>query len=176
MKQKYVSIALVTVLLVAMVFSLARGSTPLADEQFTIDQTDISTSYEDFRFDLSKGDRVSINISVTGDPISLFGVYNSTENYDSILLEKRDITSLNEEWVAPYNDRFDFYFKVYSGVADVNFKLVKMAAGDQGGGLDPLPIAIVAVILVVVFISAFFILRLRKQPGVPPPPPPPPPI
>jgi hypothetical protein len=177
MVQKCVSIAAVTVFIVILGIGLVQCGTPLADEQFTLDDADISTSYMDFRFVLSAGDRVAINVSVTGDPVSLFGVYNSTETYDAILLEKRDTASVTEEWVAPYNDTFDFYFKVYSGVADVHFMLTKLTAADQAGtrgGLDPLTIGIIAaVVIVVVFVIALFALRLRKKPGLPIPPPPP---
>jgi hypothetical protein len=179
MKQKCTSIAAMTVVIVILGLGLVQGATNLADEQFTLDHGDISTSFKDFRFTLSAGDRVSINVSVTGDPVSLFGVYNSTETYDAILLEKRDTTSVTEEWVAPYNDRFDFYFKVYSGVANVHFTLTKLTPADQegtGGGLDTLTIGVIAaVVFVAVFVVALFALRVRKKPGLPIPPPPPPP-
>lgn len=175
MRQKCVSVVAVTVFIVILSLGLVQSAMQLANEEFTLDNEDISTSYEDFRFDLLGGDRVLINVSVVGDPVSLFGIYNSTETYDAILLEKRDTMSVTEEWVAPFNDRFDFYFKVYSGVADVHFTLTKLTAGDQGGGFDPMTIGIIAaIVVVVVFVIALFALRMRKKTGLPIPPPPPP--
>jgi hypothetical protein len=176
MKRKYMPIAAVTLILITLSLIPAYAATTLANEQFSLDSTDILTSYKDLRFYLSKGDRVSINVSVTSGSLSLFGLYNSTETYDAILLEKRDTTSVYEEWTAPYNDTFDFYFKVYTGAADVQFILIQVATGGQGGGIDPMLIAVVVIVVVIVLAAALLFLRLRKRPvALPPPPPPPPP-
>ena len=179
MKQKYLYFVTVTMFLAILSLGLVQCATPLADEQFTLDGTGYIYDYTDFRFALSAGDRVAINISVTGDPLSLFGLYNSTETYDATLLEKRDTSSVTEEWVAPYNDTFDFYFKVNSGIANIHFTLAKLTSADQSGtkgGYDPLTIGIiVAVVIAGVLAIVLIALRIRKKLGLPPPPPPPPP-
>lgn len=93
---------------------------------------------------------------------------------------KDDFTSWNTEFVAPYNDQFDFYFAMYTGAATVNVTMTKFAASEGGteGGLDPLTIGIIAaVVIVVILVIGVIALRMRKKPAlsVPPPPPPPPP-
>ena len=75
--------------------------------------------------------------------------------------------------------RFDFYFKVNSGIANIHFTLAKLTSADQSGtkgGYDPLTIGIiVAVVIAGVLAIVLIALRIRKKSGLPPPPPPPPP-
>jgi hypothetical protein len=97
-------------------------------------------------------------------------------------LTKEDTDSVNEQWTAPKNDTYDFYFLHRGSLtpdSQVHFTVQKVSEGqDGGGGFDPTPIVVVVVVLLVVLFSAFFIVRLRKQPPPPPPeegqPPPPP--
>jgi hypothetical protein len=163
-------------------FTVQKSTTqgiPL-DLRFSMDSRYYDYSYRDFYANLTSGDRISINIAVNGDRI-VFQVYNSSETSGGRLLDKQNVTSVNEEWTAPYSDRFDFYFEINEGDAQIHFTAQKVTEDgepvDGGGGLDPLPIVVVVVVLLVVFISAFLIIRVRKQSkaSVPPPPPPPPP-
>jgi hypothetical protein len=142
------------------------------DEQFSIDAQEVWSSYRDFRVNLTGGDRISISVSVDGSVI-LFAIYNSTETYEALLLERRDVTSVNEEWTAPYKDKFDFYLKIYAGTAQVHFTVQKVGGG--GGGFDPTVLIIVVVVAAVAVVASFLILRMRKGSAGPPPPPTPPP-
>lgn len=180
MNQKYAVIAAAMVFIVVLGAVSVQCATPLADEQFSLDDADYYNSYIDYRYNLTAGDRVSFNVSVTGDPIFV-GIYNSTETASSILFQKENVTHLTQEWVAPYNDRFDFYFEAkVDGVSDVHFTLTKLTAADnqgtQGGGLDLRIIGIIAAVVVaVIVVVSLLALRSRKKPSLPMPPPPPPP-
>jgi len=180
MKKKHAVVAAAMVFIIVLGAVSVQCATPLADEQFSLDDAYYYDSYTDYRYNLTAGDRVSFNVSVTGDPIFV-GIYNSTETSSAILFRKENVTSLTQEWVVPYNDRFDFYFEAYTdGVSDVHFTLTKLTAADnsgtQGGGLDLRIIGIIAaVVVVVVVVVALLALRSRKKPSLPIPLPPPPP-
>jgi hypothetical protein len=179
MNQKHIEIAATMVCIILGAVSVLCA-TPLADEQFSLDDADYYNSFTDFRYNLTSGDRVAFNVSVTGDPIFV-GIYNCTETASAVLFQKENVTRLTQEWVAPYNDRFDFYFEAYTdGVSDVHFTLTKLTAADnqgtQGGGLDLRIIGIIAaVVVIVVVVVSLLALRSRKKPSLPIPPPPPPP-
>lgn len=150
------------------------GNTTLVDRQFTITAGSIYDDYTDLYANLTSGDKVSISISVDGSPIR-FAIYSGAD-LSSSLLDRRNVTSVNEEWTAPHDGNFDFYFKILEGTAQVHFTLQKLGSG--GGGFDALPIVVVVIVILVVLFSVFLIVRMRKQPPLPPPPaeePPPPP-
>jgi hypothetical protein len=146
-----------------------QGNT-LFDEQFTITASEAGNDHKDFHANLTNGERIHVSISVVGNPVSLFGIYNKTETTAGRLLEKRDLTSFNEDWTAPYTDKFDFYLVMYSGSAQIHFTMQKPSEGT-----DPTSIVVVVLVVLIVLISVFLIFRMRKQPPLPPPPPPPPP-
>ena len=154
------------------------GNTTLVNEQFTMTAVSMYNDYKDFYANLTSGDRVSISVSVDGSPIR-FAIFNSAD-ISSSLLDKQNVSSVNEEWTAPRDGNFDFYFKIFDGTAQVHFTLQKLGTGQGGGGgFDPTPLAVVVVVLVIVLLVALLIVRMRKQPSpIPPPPeqaPPPPP-
>jgi hypothetical protein len=152
----------------------ASGNTTLVDQQFTINAGSIYDNYNDLYANLTSGDRVSISVSVDGSPIR-FAIFSSAD-LSSSLLDRQNVTSVSEEWTAPHDGEFDFYFKILAGIAQVHFTLQKLGSG--GGGFDPLPIVVVVMVLVAVLVSVFIIVRMRRQPPLPPPPagePPPPP-
>lgn len=181
MNHKYALITATMAFIIILGAVSVQCATPLADEQFSLDDADYYNYYADYRYNLTAGDRVKFNVSVTGDPI-FFGIYNSTETANSILFQKENVTRLTQEWVAPYNDRFDFYFQANTdGISDVHFTLTKLTAADdtpgtQGGGLDLRIILIIAaVVAAVAVVISVLALRSRKKPSLPIPPPPPPP-
>lgn len=88
MKRKLMPIAVATVFIIILGIGVVRCSTLLVDEQFTIDSSDPSSYSKDYRFNLTDGDRISISISSSGDNISMFGIYNSSEVYEKILVER----------------------------------------------------------------------------------------
>jgi hypothetical protein len=141
----------------------------LVDEQFTLRSEGYFDSFTDFYVDLTHGDRISLSVSTNGSKVS-FGIYNSNDTEGGLLLERLNITSLNERWSPPYNDTFDFYFMILEGTAQVHFTVQKVAAG---GGFDPLLVAVAVVVILVALIAVFLVVRMRKQPPPPPPPPPP---
>jgi hypothetical protein len=141
----------------------------LVDEQFTLRSEGYFDSFTDFYVDLTHGDRISLSVSTNGSKIS-FGIYNSNDTEGGLLLERLNITSLNEQWSPPYNDTFDFYFMILEGTAQVHFTVQKIA---PGGGFDPLLVAVAVVVILVALIAVFLVVRMRKQPPPPPPPPPP---
>jgi hypothetical protein len=151
------------------------GNTTLVDQQFTMTAVSIYDDYKDFYANLTSGDRVSISVSVNGSSVR-FAIYSSAD-LSSSLLDRQNVTSVSEEWTAPHDGNFDFYFKIFEGTAQVHFTLQKLGTG--GGGLDPLPIVVVVMVVLVVLVSVFLIFRMRRQSGLPPPPgaeePPPPP-
>jgi hypothetical protein len=166
MKPGNALIALVTVLLFASLLTSVHCDAPLIDHTVTV--TLFGNGYDAYA-NLTAGDRVSISISVEGDP-TYFGIYNSTPNATH-LFARDNVTSLNEEWTAPYRDQFDFYVTTEVIASTVHLVIQKLAPGQHvgGGGVDPLPIVVAVVAILVVLISAFLILRLRKK--TPPPPP-----
>jgi hypothetical protein len=141
----------------------------LVDEQFTLRSEGYFGSFTDFYVDLTHGDRISLSVSTNGSKVS-FGIYNSNDTEAGLLLERLNITSLNDQWSAPYNDTFDFYFYILEGTVQVHFTMQKVAAG---GGLDPMLVAVAVVVILVALIAVFLVVRMRKQPPPPPPPPPP---
>jgi hypothetical protein len=149
------------------------GNTTLVDQQFTIIAGSIYDDYKDLYANLTSGDRVSLSITVNGNPIR-FAIYSSAD-LSSSWLDRQNVTSVSEEWTAPHDGNFDFYFKIREGTAQVHFTLQKLGSG--GGGLDPLPIVVVVLVALAVLVSVFLIVRMRRQPPLPPPPeiPPPPP-
>jgi hypothetical protein len=174
MTQKQALIAVVTVLLSFTLINLAACAEPLLDESFSVSDTDYGRS---FGRSLTAGDKISINITTVGSKIS-FGIFNSSTE---VIYDKENITSLFEDWTAPYNDTFDFFVTTYQGVSDVHLIVQITAHGQAGGaGVDPLIMVVVAVVIVAVLVAVFFVLRGRKQPQMqpemplPPPPPPPP--
>jgi len=143
------------------------GNTTLVDQQFTITAGSIYDDYKDLYANLTSGDRVSISVSVTGSPIR-FAIYSSAD-LSSSLLDRQNVTSVSEEWTAPHDGNFDFYFKILEGTAQVHFTLQKLGAG--GGGFDPLPIVVIVMAILAVLVSVFLIVRMRRQHDLPPPPP-----
>jgi hypothetical protein len=154
------------------------GNTTLQDQQFTISAESMDyNDYTDFYANLTSGDSVSISVSVDGSPIR-FAIFNGTD-FLIPLLDRQNVSSVNEEWTAPSNGYFDFYFKIHSGTAQIHFTLQKLAAGQGGGGgFDPTLVVVAVVVVVVVLLVLLLIVRLKKQPSLTPPPPevaPPPP-
>lgn len=164
MKLKHVLIVATAVLLFSSLFALVRCDAPLIDETATVaGQDPYAKSYY---ANLTSGDRVSMNIAVTGDPIRL-GIYT---DIDGRLYFKVNITSLSEEWTAPHNDTFEFRIDTAEGTS--TFHIVVQKAG---GGFDPLIAVVIVVVVVVVLLAVVLVLRMRKRPQAPMPPPPPPP-
>jgi len=160
-------------------FGYSQDALPL-DEQFTLiyqDYPQANVAYRDFYVYLAGGDRISISISVTGQPIE-FDIIDSAGQF---ILTKDNTDSVNEEWTAPKSDTFDFYFLhrggALTGDSQVHFSAHRAGEGQTGGGFDPLPIIVVVIVLLVVTVSVFLVVRIRHAPPLPPPeePPPPPP-
>jgi hypothetical protein len=163
-----------TIVFCALLFGLgfSQNTLPL-DEHFTLSYQDYpqpNVAYKEIYANLASGDRISINITVTGQPLE-FDIIGSGNEY---LLTKNDVDSVNEEWTAPRNDTYNLYFLhkggSLTGNSQVHFTAQKLGEGQGGGGFDPTPIVIIVIILLVVLVSVFFIFRLRKQPPPPPPP------
>jgi mannose-6-phosphate isomerase-like protein (cupin superfamily) len=146
------------------------SSATLVNEQFTLRSAGYLDSFMDFYVNMTRDDTISLSVSTNGSKISL-RIYNSTDTQAGLLLERPNITSLNEQWSAPYNDNFDFYFYVLEGTALVHFTVQRPAGG---GGFDPLPIAVIVIFVVAALLAVFLIVRMKRQPPPPPPPPPPP--
>lgn len=170
MRQKH-ALAVTTALL--LLVSLSYSGTcvePLIDEH--ADLTFVIPSKDFYRV-LAGGDRIQINVTADGDPIT-FAIYN---NASEKLYNKDYVNSVFEQWTAPYNDTFDFYIVCNQLASSVTLRVDIVGTGPVSGGFDPMIIAIIAIVVVAVLLLAtFFILRTkRKVVATPPPPPPPPP-
>jgi hypothetical protein len=163
MKLKLVLIMATAVFLFSSLFALVRCDAPLIDQTATVTGQDPYA--KSYYANLTGGDRVSMNIAVTGDPIRL-GIYATI---DGRIYFKVNITSLNEEWTAPHNDTFEFRIDATEGTS--TFHVVVQKAG---GGFDPLTAVVIVVVVVVVLLAVVLALRMRKRrPQAPMPPPPP---
>jgi hypothetical protein len=135
------------------------------DQQFNMTAQSNVDFLKDFCTDLTSNNRILINLSDTGSPLSL-SIYNSALQK---LYYKQKITSVNEEWSPPYNDTFDFYFRIYDGTAQVHLTVQKVSAG----GFDILPV-MASVVAVVIFLVVGILvvsqtIRTRKKNKVLPP-------
>lgn len=129
------------------------------DQQFNMTAQSNVDFLKDFCTNLTSSDRILINLSVIGGPLSL-SIYNSALQK---LYDKENIASVNEEWSPPYNDTFDFYFRIYDGTAQVHFTLQKVI----GGGFNILPIVALVVAVVIFLVVAVLVVsqktRTRKK-------------
>ena len=95
---------LIILLCLATIIPIACSDTTILNEQVSLDGYNSSKSYH---FNLTKGQTVSISLSVAGDGLIEFHILNST---DEQLFDKYDIGTegLQEQWTVLYSDRFEF--------------------------------------------------------------------
>jgi hypothetical protein len=176
MKRKPAILAAVALVMFSFSVSLVRSDQTLVDENVTLyGSGDPLTRIKTWDLALDGGSTVSISIAVNGDPVN-FEIY-AKDSQDNKLLQKNDVTSVEEQWTVPNSDTFTFWLEgsvngrdAY-GNATVHVT-IRATAGKGGGGFDPLPAVVVVLVVIVVLVSAFFIFRLRQQSALPPPPPP----
>src|SRR4030066_814642 len=95
---------LIILLCLATIIPIACSDTTILIEQVSLDGYNSSKSYH---FSLTKGQTVSISLSVAGDGLIEFHILNSP---DGQLFDKYDIGTegLQEQWAVLYSDRFEF--------------------------------------------------------------------
>jgi hypothetical protein len=173
---KLIVTCLTILLFFPVILPLVSCNETVFDEQFSLNKAVYEESFKWFFANLSSGDRVSISASVDGNPVRF--LIRSGEARNEKLLTRENVNTVSEDWTAPYDDEFQFYFEINEGTAQVHFTLQKVGAG--AAAFDPLPtVVVVVIVLLVWFISVLLIVRMRKQPPLPPPaeePPPPPPV
>jgi hypothetical protein len=91
-----------------------------------LNQTVTLTSYSyerEFYLSLKQGDRLSIQVSVTGEPID-FQV--ARDQPFEMLIEKTDVLSVNEELVIPSDGNYIFYVGTMGDHATVHLTVTKV--------------------------------------------------
>ena len=97
-----------------------NGGTTLVNTQVTLDNDVPSESYF---YSLTEGDRISMSVGVSGDPVNLriydsagdlvfsrMNINSDNNGAGSLLLGKININSDSQyEWTVPYDDIFEFY-------------------------------------------------------------------
>jgi hypothetical protein len=99
---------LIILLCLATIIPIACSDTTILNEQVSLDGYNSSKSYH---FNLTKGQTVTISLSVAGDGLIDFYIFNST---DGQLFDEYDVGTegLQQQWIAPYNDRFEFVIEL----------------------------------------------------------------
>ena len=171
-----------------------NGGTTLVNTQVTLDNDIPSESYF---YSLSEGDRISMSVGVSGDPVNL-RIYNSAGdlvfsrmniNSDnngagSLLLGKIHINSDPQyEWTVPYDDMFEFYIETTGAESTVAIKIAatpststtttsSTSTSSTWTTTPPdedgtLLIVIVAVVVVVVVVIIILLLMRAKKGALP---------
>lgn len=173
MKRELVVLSVLTVVLSTYLVSFGRCDTTFVDDEVTLSMF----GEKSYFVSLTSGDAISIDVSVLAGGSIDFGIYNSTGGADSIFA-RQDVSSVQEQWTAPYTDAFEFYISIYGSSSTIH-TVIRSSGGNTGpAGFDPLLIIVVVIVVLVGLISAFLIVRLRRHRPLPPPPeeqPPPPP-
>jgi hypothetical protein len=122
-KKLLIPIVAVVVVVAVGIFLFTKSfftSPVLLDETVTL----TSYSYERwFYLSLKQGDRLSIQVSVTGEPID-FQV--GREQPTEILIDKEDVLSVNEQLVIPSGGNYFFYVGTMGDHATVHLKVTRI--------------------------------------------------
>jgi len=105
---------------IVLILNLGFCSQLPVDDDFLLSGNSEDTYYNDYNFNLTKGDTVSINISVTGDPTT-FDIANA----NGFLYGPRPIvSSLQTTWLVPYDDTYTFHFGTggASAISHIHFE------------------------------------------------------
>jgi hypothetical protein len=118
------------ILIIAVVVVVTVGLLLFTKSFFTspvlLDQTVTLTSYSyerEFYLSLKQGDRLSIQVSVTGEPVD-FQV--AREQPFETLIDKTDVLSVNEQLVIPSDGNYIFYVGTMGDYAIVHLTVTKI--------------------------------------------------
>jgi hypothetical protein len=118
------------ILIIAVVVVVTVGLLLFTKSFFTspvlLDQTVTLTSYSyerEFYLSLKQGDRLSIQVSVTGEPVD-FQV--AREQPFETLIDKTDVLSVNEQLVIPSDCNYIFYVGTMGDYAIVHLTVTKI--------------------------------------------------
>ena len=122
------------------------------DDHFDLFGNSDEGYYNEYYFNLTKGDTISINISVTGDPTT-FDIANAS---GFLYGPTPVLSSLQTTWPVPYNDTYTFHFGTggASAISHVHFEAALV------GQIPEYPLSS---ILVLFMITMLFIEFSKKQ-------------
>lgn len=120
MRRHFVLAIPVVTFSIFLILNLGFCSQLPVDDHFDLFGNSDESYYNDYNFNLTKGDTVSINISVTGDPAT-FGIANAN---GFLYGPEPIVSSLQTTWSVPYDDTYTFHFGTggASAISHVHFE------------------------------------------------------
>jgi hypothetical protein len=151
MRRHLVLAILVGMFSIALILDLGFCSQLPVDDDFSLYGNSDVTFSNDYNIPLTKGDTVSINISVAGDPVT-FGIANAS---GWLYGTKSNVSFLQTTWSVPYNDTYTFHFGNGGGPAysQVHFEAALVAQVPEYQLTSILVEFMIAMLLVAIFIK-----------------------